>query len=319
MSDMFQQLSDFGLIPVVAINDADHAVPLAKALVAGGLPVAEITFRTAAAEESMKRIAAEVPEVLLGAGTVLTVEQAEMAVNAGAKYIVAPGFNAKIVAYCVDNRIPVTPGVCTPTDLSAALDFGLEVVKFFPAENAGGLSTLKAISAPYGMVKFIPTGGINAGNLNTYLSFPKVLACGGSWMVKSDLIANEQFDTITDLTREAVNTMLGFDLAHVGLNAPDADTSLKITQDIAGLLNLPVKQGNSSNFAGSLAEVMKSPFLGTHGHLAIGTNSVPRAMAYLRRRGAEFDMTTAKPEGGPIKAVYLKGEIGGFAIHLLQK
>ncbi len=320
MSDIYTKFHDIGIIPVVAINDAKHAVPLAKALVAGGLPIAEITFRTDAAEESIKAIAKEVPEVLLGAGTVLTIDQAERAVAAGANYIISPGIDPKVVGWCVDNDIPVTPGVACPSDIAMALDFGLSVVKFFPAENMGGLSSMKAISAPYGMVKFIPTGGISAANLNTYLAFNKVLACGGSWMVKSDMIADERFDEIEQITREAVLTMLGFDLAHVGINTSGDDEALKVAQQFGDLFSLPVKQGNSSNFAGTIAEVMKGKGPGAMGHVAIATNDIERAMAYFARKGVEFDMSSAKgPEGGPIKAIYFKDEIAGFGVHLLRR
>lgn len=320
MSDIYQKFHDLGIIPVVAINDAKHAVPLARALVAGGLPVAEITFRTDAAEESIKRIAKEVPEVMLGAGTVLTVEQAKRAVAAGANYIISPGIDPKVVGWCVDNKIPVTPGVACPSDIAMALSFGLEVVKFFPAENIGGLPAMKAIAGPYGMIKFIPTGGISAANLNTYLAYDKVLACGGSWMVKSELIAAEKFGEIEKLTREAVLSMLGFGLAHIGINSKDDADALKIAKTLGGLFALPVKEGNSSNFAGTIAEVMKGKGPGTNGHIAIGTNDIERAMAYLRRAGVAFDMASAKgPEGGPLKALYLKEEIAGFAVHLMRR
>ncbi|WP_316976232.1 bifunctional 4-hydroxy-2-oxoglutarate aldolase/2-dehydro-3-deoxy-phosphogluconate aldolase [Shumkonia mesophila] len=320
MSDIYQKFHDLGIIPVVAINDAKHAVPLAKALVAGGLPVAEITFRTDAAEESIKRIAKEVPEVMLGAGTVLTVEQAKRAVAAGANYIISPGIEPKVVGWCVENNIPVTPGVACPSDIAMALSFGLEVVKFFPAENIGGLPAMKAIAGPYGMIKFIPTGGISAANLNTYLAYDKVLACGGSWMVKSELIAAEKFGEIERLTREAVLSMLGFGLAHVGINTKDDGESLSVAKKLGGLFALPVKEGNSSNFAGTIAEVMKGKGPGTNGHIAIATNDIERAMAFLRRSGVEFDMASAKgPEGGSIKALYLKEEIAGFGVHLLRR
>ena len=320
MTDMFEQIGRLGIVPVVAIEDAGDAVALANALIQGGLPVAEITFRTAAAEEAIKRIAAEVPDLLLGAGTVLSVEQAEKAVAAGAGFIVSPGFNPKTVAWCQDKGVPITPGVCTPTDIEEALGMGLRVLKFFPAGAYGGIATLKAMSAPYGMVRFIPTGGVSAANLNEYLSFDKVLACGGSWMVKSDLISAGNFARIVELTREAVTTMLGFDLAHIGINAADADASLGVARTLSSMFNFALKEGNSSNFAGPGIEVVKGGTLGTHGHIAIHTNSIPRAIAYLERNGVEVDTSTAKgPAGGPFIAVFLKEEVGGFAIHLLQK
>ena len=194
------------LIPVVVIEDAADALPLGQALIDGGLPCAEVTFRTAAAPDAISAMS-KLDGLLLGAGTVLTVDQAKQAVDCGAKFIVTPGFNPKVVGYCVDNDIPITPGVCTPTGIEAALGFGLEVVKFFPAEAYGGLATLKAISGPYPMMKFIPTGGINAANIGTYLAFEKVLACGGSWIVKKDLIAAKNFAEITELTQYAVSVL----------------------------------------------------------------------------------------------------------------
>jgi len=319
MNDVLKKIGDLGIVPVVKIDNANDAVPLSKALLEGGLPIAEITFRTAAAEEAIRNIATEVPEMLVGAGTVLTVEQAQRAVDAGAKFMVSPGFNPAVVEFCVKNNIPITPGCSNPSDIEMALSFGLEVVKFFPAEAFGGLATLKAISAPYGMVKFVPTGGIDAKNLSDYIGFNKVLACGGSWMVKDELIKNGNFAEITRLTKEAINIMLGFDFGHIGINTADADSSLAITKKFSSIFNLPLKEGNNSNFAGAGIEVNKSMGLGTNGHIAIKTNSLPRAVAYLERNGVEVDMSTAKgPAGGPIVAVYLKDEIGGFAVHLLQ-
>jgi 2-dehydro-3-deoxyphosphogluconate aldolase/(4S)-4-hydroxy-2-oxoglutarate aldolase len=204
MNNILQKAGQLGVIPVVKIENAARAVQLGKALLAGNLPVAEITFRTAAAEEAITRITGELPELLVGAGTVLKTEQVDKAVKAGAKFIVAPGFNPKVVDYCIQRGIPVTPGITSPTELEMALDRGLNVVKFFPAEACGGLSTLKAIAEPYDGVMFIPTGGINEKNLAQYLSFKRVLACGGSWMVKADMISAGRFDEITRLTVEAV-------------------------------------------------------------------------------------------------------------------
>jgi 2-dehydro-3-deoxyphosphogluconate aldolase/(4S)-4-hydroxy-2-oxoglutarate aldolase len=206
MSEMNDKLGQMKLIPVVVIEDAADALPLGQALIDGGLPCAEVTFRTAAAPDAISAMS-KLDGLLLGAGTVLTVDQAKQAVDCGAKFIVTPGFNPKVVGYCVDNDIPITPGVCTPTGIEAALGFGLEVVKFFPAEAYGGLATLKAISGPYPMMKFIPTGGINAANIGTYLAFDKVLACGGSWIVKKDLIAAKNFAEITNLTEYAVSVL----------------------------------------------------------------------------------------------------------------
>jgi 2-dehydro-3-deoxyphosphogluconate aldolase/(4S)-4-hydroxy-2-oxoglutarate aldolase len=204
MSDILKKIGELRLVPVVVLENANDAEPLAEALLAGGLPCAEVTFRTAAAAESIKRIS-RVKEICLGAGTVLSVDQVKLAIDSGATFIVSPGFNPKVVSYCVEQNIPITPGICTPTEIEMGLEFGLKIFKFFPAEAYGGLKTLKAIGAPYGMVKFIPTGGIDAKNVREYLSFKQVYACGGSWMVTKDMISNGNFSEVTTLAREAVN------------------------------------------------------------------------------------------------------------------
>lgn len=204
MSDILERLSDYGVVPVVVINRAEDAKPLAKALYDGGLRCAEVTFRTDAAEESIRIMTENYKDMLVGAGTVLSIEQVDRAVNAGAKFIVSPGFDPEVVDYCISKNIVVLPGCATPTEVLQGVKRGLKVLKFFPAEQAGGLQMIKAMSAPYPMVKFMPTGGINAANLADYLDFNKICACGGSWMVKADLINNGQFDKIEEMTREAV-------------------------------------------------------------------------------------------------------------------
>lgn len=204
MDSMLSKIGQIGIVPVIAISDVEKAVPLAKALAAGGIPCAEITFRTAEGEEAIRRIAREVPEVLVGAGTVLTTEQADRAIDAGARFIVTPGFNPRVVDHCLAKGMPITPGCSTPSDMEQAIERGLEVVKFFPAEQSGGLAYIKAVAAPYSMLRFMPTGGISAKNLKEYLSFNKVLACGGSWMVRKELIDAGRFDEITRLCVEAV-------------------------------------------------------------------------------------------------------------------
>ena len=193
-----------GIVPVVVIENAMDAPPLGEALLAGGLPCAEITFRTAAAPEAIRRMALEYPDILVGAGTILTVTQAETAVANGAKFIVTPGFDAAVADWCLANKVLIIPGVMTPTEINLALNKGLRVLKFFPAEATGGIKMLKAIGGPYTNIKFIPTGGINPDNLPAYLSQSNVLACGGSWLVKRTLIASGEFQTITQLTQKAV-------------------------------------------------------------------------------------------------------------------
>lgn len=319
MIPVLEKIQKIGIVPVVVLNDAKDARPLAQALYRGGLPCAEVTFRTDAAEESIRIMTEEFPEMLVGAGTVLTTEQVDRAVAAGAKFIVSPGLNPKVVSYCIEKGIPITPGTSSPSDIEQALEYGLEVVKFFPAEACGGLNMIKSIAAPYTKVKFMPTGGINAKNLNTYLAFPKILACGGSWMVSKDLIAAGKFDEIEALTKEAVMTMLGFELKHVGINCQNETEANQVADRFAALFGCQKKVGNSSVFAGTIIEAMKTPYLGENGHIAIGTNNVLRAVNYLESQGVSFDMETAKYKGDQMNAIYFKEKIGGFAIHLVQK
>lgn len=203
MDNIFEQIHAAGILPVIALDSADQAVPLAKALAAGGIPAAEVTFRTAAGEGSIRRIAQECPEVLVGAGTVLSIEQADRAIEAGAGFIVSPGTNPAVVRHCLERGVQPIPGVVTPTEIESALGLGLEVLKFFPAEPSGGLGMIKALAAPYGQVRFIPTGGISAANAADYLRYPKVLACGGSWMVKKELVDAGKFSEIQALAAEA--------------------------------------------------------------------------------------------------------------------
>jgi 2-dehydro-3-deoxyphosphogluconate aldolase/(4S)-4-hydroxy-2-oxoglutarate aldolase len=203
MSAILDQFKKIRVVPVVAIENAQDATQLADALIEGGLPCAEITFRTEAAVDAM-RIMARRGDILVGAGTVLKVDQVKAAVDAGARFMVSPGFNPKVVGYCVENNIAITPGISTPSDIEAALELGVDVLKFFPAEAFGGLKTLKAMSGPYTTVKFVPTGGISSANLVEYLQFPKTLACGGTWIAKSALISEGKFDEIIQNAREAV-------------------------------------------------------------------------------------------------------------------
>jgi len=209
MHKVLEELGKIGIVPVIKIDDAEKAVPLARSLIAGGIPCVEITFRTAQGEEAIRRIAREVPDILLGAGTVLSAAQAEKAAAAGAKFIVSPGLNPKTALYCIENNLPFIPGCVTPSEIEQALEFDFDLVKFFPAEQAGGLAYIKAVSAPYPGVKFMPTGGINADNIGRYMAFEKVHACGGSWMATAELINSGNFEKITALSREAIQSIQG--------------------------------------------------------------------------------------------------------------
>ena len=203
MTEMMKQLQKIGIIPVVVLDRAEDALPLAECLMEGGLPCAEVTFRTAAAADSIRQMVKAFPDMIVGAGTVLTTEQADRAVDAGAKFIVSPGFNPKVTEYVLKKGVPMTPGVCTPTEIEAALQFDLDVLKFFPAEPAGGLKMIKALAAPYVGVCFMPTGGISAVNVRDYLAYDRIVACGGSWMVSGKLVKEGNFEEIRRLVREA--------------------------------------------------------------------------------------------------------------------
>lgn len=317
--NVIETFKNVGIVPAIAIDSADQALPLCDALIKGGIPIAEITFRTAAGQEAIRRVAKDCPDILVGAGTILTVKQCREAIEAGAKFIVSPGYFDDVVNYCVEHDVPVVPGCCNASDLTKAVNAGLKVVKFFPAEQNGGIAGVKAL-APVFPLDFMPTGGVNPKNMMDYLSFNRVHAVGGTWMVKKDMINAGEFDRITSICRESVKTMLGLSIAHVGINCADAEEAEKTAKTICALFDFDYKAGNSSDFAGAAVECMKAPFLGRNGHIAIGTNSVDRAVYQLSRKGVEFDESTRKLDAkGNTKAIYLKGEFGGFAIHLMQR
>lgn len=317
MIDNMKMIGDIGFVPLIVLEDANDAAPLARALAAGGIGVAEVTFRTPAAKESIQNIAREVPEVLVGAGTVHTVEQAKEAVEAGAKFIVTPGFNAEVVRWCVENKVDVLPGVVSPADVEQAMSFGLTVCKFFPAEAYGGVKTLKAMAGPYAGIRFMPTGGVNAENMNDYLALPNVMAVGGSFMAPDKLVAAKQWGEITALCKEMIKRQMGFQLLHVGINTKDAADANNVAHRLADLFLQDVKEFPGAYFAGSMAEVVKGKFLGAMGHIAIQTNDIDRAVAYFERRGVEIDHSTAvRGAKGELIAIYFKEEVGGFAMHL---
>ena len=317
--DILARLAAAAVIPVVVIDDAKDAVPAAKALLAGGVDVMEITFRTAAAADAIKAVAEHCPDMLVGAGTVITLDQCRKAAECGARFIVAPGFDEEVVRWCVEDHIAVTPGCVTPSEIMAAMKLGLKVVKFFPAGVYGGLSAMKALSGPFGGIKFIPTGGVNGQNIGEFIAAPFIHAVGGSWVCPKADIAAGNFEKITALCRQARSAALGFEVAHIGINCENGEDSLAVCKKLDEAFALGVKEGNSSNFASNGIEVMKSMYLGKNGHIAIRTNSIPLAIAELAKKGFACDMETAKYKGERMIAVYLKEAFGGFAVHLLQK
>lgn len=320
MNQIIEQISHIGIVPVIAIDEAEKAVPLARALVAGGLPAAEVTFRTAAGEEAIRRIATEVPEMLVGAGTVLTTGQADRAIAAGAQFIVSPGFNPAVTRYVIDRGVLMMPGTASPGEMEQAMSMGLDVVKFFPAEQNGGVAKLKALAGPYKTLKWMPTGGVNAKNLADYLAFDQIVACGGTWMVKKDLIQQENWAEITRLSREAVRAMLGFSLDHVGINCGSEAEADRLARTLCDMFGFAYQMGNSSVQALHAVECTKTPGRGTHGHIAIATSNVDRAVYHLGLYGVRCLPETCKTDAkGNTKAIYIDGEFGGFAIHLVRR
>ena len=320
MNTTLQRVYEIGIIPVIAIEDAAKAVPLAKALVAGGLPAAEVTFRTAAAEDAIRAICKEVPDMLVGAGTVLTTEQADRAMAAGATFIVAPGYDPNVTQHVIDKGGIMGPGTATAGEMQQAMNQGCDALKFFPSEANGGVAMLKNIGAALKTAKWMCTGGVNAKNVNEYLGYDQIMAVGGTWMCKNDMIKAAKWDEITAICKEAVKTMLGFELAHVGVNCADEAEAGQTAKTLCAIFGLEYKAGNSSIFAGKAVECLKKPGRGANGHIAIGTNSVDRAVYQLSRQGVEFieDSRVLDPKGRT-KAIYLKQELSGFAIHLVQK
>ncbi|MGN0974503.1 MAG: bifunctional 4-hydroxy-2-oxoglutarate aldolase/2-dehydro-3-deoxy-phosphogluconate aldolase [Gemmiger sp.] len=320
MNSVIERVYQIGIIPVIAFNSVDEAVPLCKALVAGGLPAAEVTFRTACAEECIKKIHEEVPEMLLGAGTVLTTEQADRAMAAGASFIVAPGFDPIVTKHVIDKGGIAMPGTASAGEMQQAMNMGCEAIKFFPAEANGGVNMLKNIGAALKTAKWMCTGGVNAKNVNDYLGYDQIIAVGGTWMCKSDKIKAGAWDEITAMCKEAVDTMLGLELGHIGINSANEEEAMATANLLGSLLNMKVAPGNSSIFVGKKEfEIMKKPGRGTNGHIAIKCNNVDRAVYHLGMRGVKFDMESMVNKNGKNIAVYLDGEVGGFAIHLVQK
>lgn len=320
MSDIFEQISEYGIVPLVTLDDPNDAVPLARALVKGGIPIAEVTFRTAAGGEAIKRMAKEVPEIIVGSGTVHDIDHAKETVDNGGKFVITPGFNAKVVDWCVKNNVPVCPGTVVPSDIEEAMNFGLKVVKFFPAEAYGGIETLKALAGPFGAMKFVPTGGVGLHNLRDYLDLPNVAAVGGSFVPPPALVKAKDWDGVARACQQIKGKVFDFTVGHVGINANTLDNATNVTNRIIELFETDKRETDGAFFSGNLVEVMKTPFLGTHGHVCVDTRDLERAIKMLKRKGVEFDDdNTFYDAKGRMVTAYLKGEIGGFAWHIRRK
>lgn len=319
--NVLSRIEKYGIIPVVKIEDTKQALPLAKALCDGELEAAEITFRTACAAEAIAIIREQYPDMLLGAGTVTTVNQVEAAVEAGADFIVSPCYVETVVTYCVEHNICVLPGCATPTEVQMAVEHGLTAVKFFPAEAAGGVTYLNSIGAVFKDMKFMPTGGVNPSNLQEYLRSPHVIACGGSWIVPGELLADGKYDEIRKLARDAVFQVLNFGFAHVGINCDTCREGYENMFRLADTFDLILGNTWSSSYVGKEVEITKQPFKvrGPHGHLGYFTDNLERAIFYLEKKGIEFNYDSVKPYNGKMYVIYLKELLAGFAIHIEER
>lgn len=309
-----------GFIPVVALNDVKKAIGLAGALKNGGIPIIEVTYRTQQASDCIRAIRQKYPNIIVGAGTILTVSQAEEALRCGAMFIVSPGFDKTIVNYCLEQKVPIIPGVSNPSEIQQAVGLGLKVLKFFPAEPLGGTTAVNFMAAPFPGVKFLPAGGIVMSNLGEYLANPNVFACAGGFVARANMIEGEDWEGITKLCRQAIQEVLGFEFAHVGLNCEDTEKAKECAVFFVNSFMQNSKEGNSSIFIDERIELMKQPFYGTNGHLGFYTKNVERAIYYLEQEGYMIQEETIRYDTkGVMQSVYLRGEINGFAVHIVRK
>ncbi len=320
MKSCFNALLEQGIAPVISLSQENKAVPLAKALIRGGITNVEITLRTTAALKCIERIKKEVPDITVSAGTVLSQQNAIDAVSAGADYVVAPGCNRDLVVFCNERSIPIIPGCSSASDIDFAVGVGLEIVKFFPAEASGGLPAINLLSGPYPSVRFLPTGGLDLSNISAYLSNKAVVACGGSYMAKSVLIENEDWDKITENCKRAMDISLGFELAHVGLNCSnESDAKATITR-ISEIFRFPKRIEGSKMSAGTCIEAMNTNGRGSYGHIGIYCNSCERAKAYFDHHEIKVDQDSfIYNKSGRIESFYLEESIAGFAYHVLTR
>lgn len=319
MADVLEQISKVGVLPVIKIERLEDAEPLATALRQGGINAIEVTVRNDVAYDAIRRITTLYPDMVVGAGTIRHTSMVDEAIDAGAKYVVSPGFNKQVVSYCAAKGIPIVPGCTTASEIDAAIELGLRVVKFFPAGTCGGPAAIKLLSGPFPQVKFVPTGGVDFSNMEEYLRMDCVAAVGGSFMAKADVINAQDWDGITKSCQKAVKLSLGFELAHVGLNHKNEQDALNNTNAMDHLFQLGIKNGNSSAFCGKAVEFMKTMYYGEKGHIGFYTNSVMRAKAWFEKRGIPIRENSLRIDGNKMVSFYLQDEVGGFAVHVVKR
>lgn len=315
-SEQMQTIFEIGLVPLVVLEDVADAVPLGKALVRGGIPVAEVTFRTDACL-AVIRAMKQVQGLIVGAGTVHNIKQAAAAVEAGATFIVTPAYNPAVVQYCLENHIDILPGTVSPAEIEAAQGLGIEACKFFPAAAYGGPITLKALGGPFGKMKFVPTGGVSLANMRDYLALSNVAAIGGSFMTPATMVHSQDWEGIVRTCRQAVHTMLGLHIGHIGIHAQGNIEAENFADELCQLTGEEKICTDGGFFAGTFAEICAQPTPGEKGHICLDTTDMPRALAYFKRRGTKFnEQYTFRNEKGAIRLAYLKETVGGFSIHL---
>ncbi len=318
MQSVVEKIKLSGIIPVITVKNPEKAVKLVSAIEKGGLTCVEIAFRTKEAPAVLKTIRESLPEIIAGAGTVLTVDDASAAVSAGAQFIVSPGFTAELAGWCAGKNIPFFPGVDSPSQIQNALSCGLSILKFFPADIKGGTKMLKAMQGPFQSVQFIPTGGINTENLGEYMRLPNVLAAGGSWLVPEEAVENSYWDKITDEVKKAVLAVHGFQFRHLGINSENGQQAAEASA-FFGSMGFCPRETDISWFNGTDFEIMKQRGRGLNGHIAIACNNLERALAFFEKRGFMGDESSARKDGNGLTFIYLNKEINGFAVHLVKK
>lgn len=317
MREQLKTMSEIGLVPLVVLEDVAQAKPFGKALVAGGIPVAEVTFRTDACLDIIRTMK-EIPTLIVGAGTVHSIAQAEAAVEAGATFIVTPAYNPAVVDWCMANGVDIIPGTVSPAEVEAANAKGIFFCKFFPAEAYGGIETLKALAGPFAETRFLPTGGVTIENMRDYLALPNVAAVGGSFMTPANLIRAGDFDGVADVCRASIRQMLGFRLGHIGMYVHDLGEAECLTDAFCRLIDVPKTREDAHFFAGTFAEICAgSDVTGTVGHISIHTHDMPRALSYFARKGIAIRQEHIQYDAnGAVKAAYLEERVGVFAIQL---
>jgi len=307
MTDVLKKIGEMGLVPVVVMENAEHAIPAAKALMDGGLNVMEITLRTEAGLPAIKKVKQALPDMLLGAGTVLSIQQAGQALEAGAEFIVSPGLNPELVEWCKQMNTVITPGCVTPTEIEQALKYELKVLKFFPASVYGGFKACKALHDPYRMIKFIPTGGIDLSNLQDYAASTFIHAIGGGWLCKQDDIKNEKFDSIRAIASQSINALLGFELIGMGKDLASGGQSTEPLEHLAKAFGFTFDPSNATRLFAEHADTSSAD-------VTLRTNNIDRAWYYLQRRGL-----IEKPIQPGMAETELKPEFGMLKVQLVQR